>query len=241
MPQFFQFKQFSVHQPHAAMKVSTDGCILGAWTARLVNKNPGVKRILDIGTGTGLLSLMLAQDCGARIDGVEMDPAACRDATRNFSFSPWKDRLTLLEGDARLLAAGKVYDFIITNPPFHFRSLKGPDPVRNLARHDTGLDLPALIEIIMGNLVPDGAFSILLPPEPMEKFISMASGKSLFPARMLSVFPREGKPCSRVAAMFSNESGSLRRTSLTVQVDQGLFSQEFIQLMNPYYIPNQPS
>ena len=238
MPLFFRFKQFTVHQGHAAMKVSTDGCILGAWTAGLISRNPGVKRILDIGTGTGLLSLMLAQQCLAGIVGVELDPAACRDATRNFHISPWKDRLKVLEGDGRLLPAALAYDFIITNPPFHSRSLKSRDTNRNLARHDTGLDLPALIKIIHGNLVPGGACSVMLPPEPMERFIGMARGNNLFPSRLLSVYPRDGKPCSRIAGMFSKERGSLQRVSLTVQIKPGLFSPEFLELMTPYYLPH---
>jgi tRNA1Val (adenine37-N6)-methyltransferase len=133
---YFQFKQFTVHQGDCAMKVTTDACIQGAWTP--VQKDE--VRILDIGAGTGLLSLMLAQKApNAIVDAVELNEQAATQAGQNFAGSPWADRLNVICSDIQGYRATHKYDLIISNPPFFNNSLKGPEASRNNARHTTAL------------------------------------------------------------------------------------------------------
>src|SRR5882724_12429409 len=117
---FFQFKQFTIHQDHCAMKVTTDASLFGAWAEESVrSREPGVRNILDIGTGTGLLSLMLAQRINADIDAIEIDEAAAEQAIENTEASAWKERITVINADAKNYSFPKKYDCIISNPPFY--------------------------------------------------------------------------------------------------------------------------
>lgn len=129
---YFQFKQFRVEQDRCAMKVTTDACIQGAWTPVL----PSVKNVLDVGTGTGILALMLAQkNSEITVDAIEVDKDAAGQARANVAGSPWRERINILEGDVRNYPFDKRYDLIITNPPFFSNSLLGDDVNKNLARH----------------------------------------------------------------------------------------------------------
>jgi tRNA1Val (adenine37-N6)-methyltransferase len=167
---FFQFKQFTIHQEQAALKVSTDSCLFGAWVAGEVQCGKyEVQSMLDIGTGTGLLMLMLAQQCEAVIDGIEIDEPSCKDAQRNIQESPWSKRLNLLSGDAREYVFTKKYDLIISNPPFYERDLKSDSKNRNVAMHDDGLKLDELLKIVDKNLTADGLFAVLLPYHRSER------------------------------------------------------------------------
>src|SRR5271154_3865208 len=121
---YFRFKQFIVRQDRSAMKVCTDSCILGAWSATRLHD---AKKILDIGSGTGLLPLMLAQYSHSEIDGIELDHESYKQAEENINESPWSDRLQIMEGDARYYPYKEKYDFIISNPPFFESDLQSPD------------------------------------------------------------------------------------------------------------------
>ncbi|MGN6568280.1 MAG: tRNA1(Val) (adenine(37)-N6)-methyltransferase, partial [Flavipsychrobacter sp.] len=130
--QYFQFKQFRIEQDKCAMKVSTDACIQGAWTPI----HDHVRHVLDIGTGTGLLSLMLAQrDPRMHIDAVELDEQAATQAKENIVSSPFSERIDIIHGDAKEYQANQQYDLIICNPPFFQNSLLGDNSKRNTARH----------------------------------------------------------------------------------------------------------
>jgi tRNA1Val (adenine37-N6)-methyltransferase len=138
---FFQFKQFIIHQDRCAMKVTTDACLFGAWVAKEVGgQKSEVETILDIGTGTGLLSLMLAQKTNATIDSVEIDEAAAEQAQENANASLWKDRIFVMPGDAKDMAYTfcKNFDIIISNPPFYENELTSSDHQKNLAHHHRG-------------------------------------------------------------------------------------------------------
>jgi tRNA1Val (adenine37-N6)-methyltransferase len=161
---WFQFKQFIIHQDKCAMKVTTDSCLFGAWVAEEINKQqPGIERILDIGTGTGILTLMITQQTDATIDAIEIDKEAFDQAVENVTASPRADRINILHGDAKTFAFTHKYDVIISNPPFYENELKGDDRKKNVARHGDDLSLFQLLTSIKNNLSVNGIFYLLLP------------------------------------------------------------------------------
>ncbi len=162
---FFRFKQFTIHQDRCAMKVTTDGCLFGAWVTTEVRcQMSEVRIVLDIGTGTGLLSLMLAQKkSDLVIDAIEIDSAAAMQALENVNASPWKDRIRIINADVKTFSAVEKYDLIISNPPFYEREIKSGVEKKNLAHHSEGLTLEELISAIKRNLKPEGLFFLMLP------------------------------------------------------------------------------
>lgn len=147
------------------MKVTTDGCLFGAWVANEIqNGKEDVQNVLDIGAGTGLLSLMLAQKkLSVTIDALEIDETAAKQASENAQASPWKERIHIICADAKEYHPGKKYDVIISNPPFYENELKSGDKTRNTAHHNEGLLLEELSAFIKENLSSDGCFYLLLP------------------------------------------------------------------------------
>jgi tRNA1Val (adenine37-N6)-methyltransferase len=142
-----------------------------------------VDSVLDIGTGTGLLSLMIAQKSNARIDAVELDEHAAQQAAENFELSNWKERLQVIQGDIKTVHLGKKYDFIISNPPFFENDLKSPDAQRNLALHSQELGLDELFSAIKKHWLINGKFAVLLPYHRKEAFRSLALEEGFFPGR----------------------------------------------------------
>jgi len=245
---YFRFKQFTIHQDRCAMKVCTDSCILGAWTALRINEvrnNPGngvknitegkVGNILDIGTGTALLSLILAQKTNARIDTIEYDPETCLQAGENIRLSPWADRIQLLEGDVRDYIFPTAYDFIITNPPFFESDLRSPEQKKNMAKHNESLTLEILTSLIRSNLQPDGAFSILLPFHRNDYFKKLAGENGFFLQEELILKQTPSHAPFRSVLLFSNkESQKIIYEELTIKIE-GKYSAEFKVLMQDYY------
>src|SRR5688572_17826532 len=138
---FFQFKQFIVYQDRCSMKVCTDACIFGAYAANIISNSASqILKCLDIGTGTGLLSLMIAQKTRAIIDAIEIEEDAFIQAKENFSNSPWRQRLRAVHTDAKHLSTWVKYDFIVSNPPFYQNDLVSPLKTKNVAKHDTSLN-----------------------------------------------------------------------------------------------------
>lgn len=168
---FFEFKRFKVVQDRCAMKVGTDGTLLGAWA-------DGGKRILDIGTGTGLVALMMAQRfADAIVSAVDIDHEACCQAASNFASSPFSDRLTVEEGAVQEYAIfhaaadnGNKFDAIVCNPPYFVDSLKCPDEQRSVARHAMGLRFDELFRSVSALLVEGGTFSAIVPSEVLDLF-----------------------------------------------------------------------
>jgi tRNA1Val (adenine37-N6)-methyltransferase len=237
--QYFRFKQFTVHQDACAMKVCTDACLQGAFTAAYLREHlQDVARILDIGAGTGLLSLMLAQQLpAAAITALELDPAACRQASTNFAASPWAERLQLVEMDAKELFAGEAYDFIITNPPFYESDLKSGDHLRNQAMHATTLDYSALLEVIDGQLSADGLVSVLLPYRPFTAFVALAEKVGLNLQEVLHVKQSEQHDYFRSIGIFSRATGEPYIRSMAIrEADKTTYTPAFTALLKPYYL-----
>ena len=159
---YFKFKQFTIHQNKCAMKVCTDACLFGALVA---NRNMQAANCLDIGTGTGLLSLMVVQKNNAvKIDAIEIDTAAAEQATENITASPWANNIQVFKEDILTFSSGsKKYDCIISNPPFFEDDLQSSDKAKNSAKHNTALSLLQLLQVVDNCLNPDGIFAVLLP------------------------------------------------------------------------------
>lgn len=234
---YFQFKQFTVHQEHCAMKVCTDACLQGAFTARyLAGHGYAVKRILDIGTGTGLLSLMLAQSHPAEITAVELDPGAVLQARENFAASPWKERLTVQEADIRALPAAEAFDFIITNPPFYESALKSGNQQKDKAMHATSLGYGELISAIERHLKPGASFSVLLPYAEFQEFSALAAEKGFRLHRLLEVRQSVNHGYFRAVGIFSSAGSEPVITEMAIRDEQQQYTAAFIDLLKPYYL-----
>lgn len=231
---YFRFKQFTIHQDRCAMKVSTDACIAGAWT----NVPAGARRILDIGAGTGLLSLMLAQKHrDIVIDAVELDEHAAVQATENVAASPWAGRLNVIHADASGFRPEEPYDFIISNPPFFNDSLLGHRVERNLARHTQSLSYAVLFDILSNNLSDRGEASILLPFAEHELWKNLLKKNGWSITRKLIVHPTAEKSPNRIVSICSKQIGpGCYEEHLYIRSADGSYTQGFSDLMKPYYL-----
>jgi tRNA1Val (adenine37-N6)-methyltransferase len=232
---YFRFKQFTIYQDRCAMKVCTDACILGAWFA---DKAPAWSSVLDIGSGTGLLMLMLAQKHKGDIRGIELDLEAFRQLQDNIGQSPWRQMLRVFPGDARTFSFPEKFDFIITNPPFYEGDLPASTTADNLARHSKELTLAELLGVIDANLTPRGSFGILLPYHRsawFEEQARTAYGFSLREKLLVRQTPRHD--FFRSILYFSRHRENFAPTAeLTIQNSEGVYSDDFTELMRDYYL-----
>jgi tRNA1Val (adenine37-N6)-methyltransferase len=231
----FQFKQFTVNQQGAAMKVGTDGVLLGAWTPV-----DNCSRIIDIGTGTGLLALMCAQrHSTAAIDAVEIDASAALQAQENFDLSPWGNRLTVHCADVcdfAQPAMGK-YDLAICNPPFFVGSLHAPDKSRTAARHDLHLSLPELSSAVAKLLATNGRFAVVLPPDQMCSLAVLLKDFGFYPSNYLNILPTPTKPVKRVMALFVRGDGATLAEDLIVETNgRHGYSDAYKLLTKEFYL-----
>jgi tRNA1Val (adenine37-N6)-methyltransferase len=232
---YFQFKEFTIHQDQCAMKVCTDACILGAWFA---NKAPAWSEVLDIGSGTGLLMLMLAQKQKGQVTGIELDLAAYRQLRDNIGQSPWKEMLRVYPGDVRSFCFPGKFDFIISNPPFYEGDLPAATDAANLARHSRQLTLAELLAVIDANLSPEGSFGVLLPYHRTSWFEELAaSAHGFYLCEKLLVRQTPRHEFFRGILYFSRRRDSFAPTSeLTIQDERGDYTEDFVQLMKDYYL-----
>lgn len=233
---FFQFKQFTVQQEGSAMKVCTDACIQGAFTAVYIrNHLPGLQRVLDIGTGTGLLSLMLAQRGAFAVDAVELDAAAAQQAAENFSASPWGGRLRVFHSDIKNFRPETLYPFIITNPPFFDNNLQGPQQRRTTAMHTIALAYDALLAAIQRMLAPGGSFSVLLPCGEFEKFRKLAEDAGFTLNVLLEVQQTPAHKPFRSVGIFGPEA-ALQMEKLVIHDEAREYTPAFVTLLKDYYL-----
>lgn len=230
---WFQFKQFRVEQDKTALKVGTDACILGAWA-----KKDHPAHILDIGTGTGLLALMLAQRYNSsRLDALEPEPLAAGQAQENFSRSPWAAQLHLHRLPVQHFQPSYRYDLIVCNPPFYPQYLKSPDARRNLALHQENLNFADLAKACHRLLATEGLCYILLPPRQMEEFTQQAEKEALYPQQHLLVQDRPHLPVHRVITSFAkSQPKEVQTVSLLIRNEAGEYSPAYKALLGDYYL-----
>jgi tRNA1Val (adenine37-N6)-methyltransferase len=230
---WFEFKQFRIEQQNAAMKVGTDGVILGAW-APVENAS----RILDVGTGTGLIALMLAQRCNAKIDAVEIDAPAYLEAKFNFNQSQWKDRLRIFHSDFNTFSIenGQPYDLIVCNPPFFIDSLKTSDPQQSVARHNESLNFEQLILGSAKQLKETGKLVVIIPFPSLDEFRETARLQGFYLHQKLCIVTKPGKIASRVLLELSLTPGYTETSEILIQNNQGQFTDRFKELTGSFYL-----
>jgi len=232
----FQFKQFSIVQNNAAMKVGTDSVLLGAWV-----KIKPKEHILDIGTGTGILSLMLAQKVNGncQIDAIEIDAEAMKDACLNFKNSPWPNSLKLIQQDFNLFESDDLYDVIISNPPF-FEGLAPEHKGRSIARNASNkLNFSNLLGGAAKNLKERGRFYLIIPFENFEKIIGLAITNGLQITRQLNAKPKSNKPINRVLMELTKIQHPVEKViieELIVRAKDNSYSKQHSLLTGSYYL-----
>ncbi|MCO6501317.1 MAG: methyltransferase [Vicingus serpentipes] len=228
----FQFKQFAIQQDLSAMKVGTDAVLLGAWLT------PKEGDLLDIGTGTGLLSLMLAQRTStAQIDAIDVDENAYQQAMINVGNSPWKNRVHIQHQSIQLFKTEKKYDLIFSNPPYFINSSKASEEARNRARHADELPYNQLIVAVKRLLKREGIFAVVLPVNEAQLFIEEAKGRELFLNRKCSVKPNINKIPKRVLMEFSYAMLPVIEEELTIETEKRhQYTKEYINLTQDFYL-----
>jgi tRNA1Val (adenine37-N6)-methyltransferase len=232
----FQFKQFSVEQDRCAMKIGTDGVLLGAWTP--IENNPF--SILDIGTGTGIIALMLAQRSAAvQIDALEIDEDAYEQATDNFENSPWNDRLFNFHAglDEFIDEPEEEYDLIVCNPPFFSEDYKSSNEQRDLARFQDAMPFEDLIEAAALLLSEKGIFSVIIPFKEESTFLALAKDYELFPIKITRV---KGTPTSEIKrsllAFIRNEIIDFPIDELIIETARHIYTPEYIFWTKDFYL-----
>lgn len=231
----FTFKQFSINQDRCAMKIGTDGVLLGAWTS--IKHNPF--NVLDIGAGTGLLSLMIAQRSNAeQIEAIEIDDDAFEQCVENFENSPWNDRLFCFH--ASLLeyveAVDEKFDLIICNPPFYSEDYKTQSKSRNLARFSDAMPMEHIVFAVIHFLSKKGRFSIVLPHRKEKEFIEEASLIGLFPNRILRVKGNAESEIKRSLIEFSYQETDINISELIIETSRDNYTQDYINLTKDFYL-----
>lgn len=232
---YFQFQQFRVQQGNTAMKVCTDACIFGAWIARDLKNCSG--NMLDIGTGTGLLSLQVAQKTELQIQAIELDKAAALEAADNFQQSPWNARLQVIQGDVRSYSSEIHFNYIISNPPFYDNDLPSGNKQRDIALHSKELTLAELIESIQRLIQPDGKWAILLPEHRRTKVIQLAQHFGWQLEKQLLVSQQAALPPFRGCLLFSkkNEQTVFETELLAIRYMEA-YSSGMQALLSDYYL-----
>ena len=229
----FHFKHFSLYHDRSTMKVGTDAVLLGAW----VDVKP-TDWVLDIGTGCGVLPLMLAQKGIAKVHAVDLDEASVIEASENFQASQWSRQLFAFHADIRKFTIQCAYDLIISNPPFFINSFKCDADRRNQARHtDTSLTFSDLIATVRRLLKPDGRFVLVLPERESHDFIPLAEQANLYIHRKENIIPIEGKDPNRVNLEFHyGNPETVLVSDLIIRHKDGTFMDNYLDRIKDYYL-----
>ena len=232
----FTFKQFSIQQDKTAMKVGTDGVLLGAWAP--IANNPF--SVLDIGAGTGIIALMLAQRTHAeQIDALEIDEDAYEQAVENFESSPWGDRLFCYHAglDEFIEEPEDEYDLIVSNPPFYSEDYKTENEQRDLARFQDAMPFEELVEAADLLLSENGIFALILPYKEEQSFIALARESELYPIKITRV---KGTPTSSIKrsllAFTRNEKAEIEIDELVIEIERHKYTPEYIELTKDFYL-----
>ena len=242
----FQFKQFSIHQDRCAMKIGTDAVLLGAWCP--IDNHPF--SALDIGAGTGILSLMLAQRTNAehpsqngelatQIDAIEIDEEAYEQCVENFETSPWSDRLFCFHAglDEFVDEPEDEYDLIISNPPFYSEDYKSDNSQRDLARFQDALPFEELIDAASLLLSEKGIFAVIIPFKEEERFIDLCAQVELFPVKVTRVKGSHTTPIVRSLLAFKRyELPVLEADELVIEISRHEYTDDYINLTKAFYL-----
>ena len=221
-------------QEKAAMKVNTDGVLLGAWA-----NVAAAKTALDIGTGTGIIALMLAQRSLAGITAIEIEKNAADEAGENCSHSNWDNRISVRHCSFQdfVEASQTPFDLIVSNPPFFVNGIKNRDQNKSIARHNDLLPFTVLIEGVIRLLAPDGILALILPVDQAVQFSKAIGEKGIFPKRLTEVKPKPVKPANRYLMEFSKKSTAVVKDSLAIYTDSGAeYSEQYKNLTRDFYL-----
>jgi len=234
MTSVFKFKQFELDQTDCGMKISTDGIAFGSWVDAT-----GARRILDVGAGSGLLSLMLAQRFPhAQIDAIEIEPTAAQRARENFANSPWSDRLTLIEGDFKEYKSTENYDLIVSNPPYYSTTHNYSSSRRKLARNSNSLSPGDLVKGAQ-RLSANGTLSVIIPARLEDEFKEICHANSfekvIDSTELVSI---AGKPANRVMLAVSpkGQSQAGERNSLVIYDENSAYTEQFLKKTEAFYL-----
>lgn len=231
----FQFKQFTINQDRCAMKVGTDGVLLGAWAP--IDNQPF--SVLDIGAGTGILSLMLAQRTNAeQIDAIEIDENAYEQCVENFEESPWSDRLFCFHAglDEFMEEPEDLYDLIVSNPPFYSEDYKTENEQRDLARFQDALPFSDLIEAAHLLLSENGVFAVIIPFKEEQRFIDLAKDFDLFPFKITRVKGTPTTETKRSLIAFSFAEKTTETNELIIETARHQYTDDYIALTKDFYL-----
>ena len=231
----FKFKKFAVAQDRCAMKIGTDGVLLGAWTPLINNPHS----ILDIGTGTGIIALMLAQRSGAeQIDAIEIDDQAYEQATENFENSPWNDRLYCYHAglDEFVDEVDEEFDLIVSNPPFYTDDFKSGNEQRNVARFEEALPFEDLVEAADFFLSDQGIFTVIIPFKEEDRFVALAQERALFPLKITRVKGTPNSEIKRSLLAFSRIVQTPIQDELVIEITRHQYTAEYVALTKDFYL-----
>lgn len=215
------------------MKVSTDSCLFGAWIASLIKQE---KTILDIGAGTGLLGLMIAQKSAGNIDAIEIEKKCFEQLKENVENCIWKARFNLYQGDIRKFLTEKKYDLIVSNPPFHEKQLESGNKKVNLARHSNQLSLEQLFESANRMLDLNASFYLLLPHYRKKECVELASMFELFPNKIMNVMQTPDHSPFRCMMSFSRKASSTDEDFIIIKDKENNYTKGFVELLSDYYL-----
>ncbi|MBT8299670.1 MAG: methyltransferase [Maribacter sp.] len=231
----FKFKQFAIHQDRCAMKIGTDGVLLGAWTSLVSDPNS----ILDIGSGTGLIALMLAQRSVAEtIDALEIDENAYEQCVSNFEDSPWGDRLFCYHAglDEFIDEIEDQYDLIISNPPFYTEEVSSGNDSRDMARQNKSLPFDELIEGVSKLLSQRGIFTTIIPFKEEESFVALTESSGLFVNKITRVKGNPSAEIKRSLLQISFTEEMVIKDNLILEINRHQYTQEYIELTKEFYL-----
>ncbi|MEO6870565.1 MAG: methyltransferase [Ginsengibacter sp.] len=234
---FFRFKKFVIHQDKCGMKVCTDSCLFGAWVGDYLYKNAlDPSYILDAGSGTGLLSLMLAQKTSSQIDAIEMEKNSFDQSHENIGASIFKERIQLYYGDMFTFQYPRSYDMIVCNPPFFIDHLKSVSVNKNNAMHNDTGNFKQIFTLAEDNLTKDGILAIMVMYDDLEKIISWAGSKKLFPAKIATIQHSPIHESFRAFILFEKKELELVYENICIRNEVNEYTSVFQYLLCDYYL-----
>jgi tRNA1Val (adenine37-N6)-methyltransferase len=232
---YFQFKNFTIHQDKCAMKVCTDACLFGAYIANYLSTQK-INKALDIGTGTGLLSLMIAQKNIIQIDAVELNEEACLQAKENINNTLLRNSISIHHQNILEFEPNKKFDFIFSNPPFYENDLTSNQTNKNQAKHDESLTLIQLLITIKKLLNTNGEFAVLLPYHRNKEFVAFANNENFYLKEEILLKQTPSHNYFRSIQMYSLKEVKSVNKELTIKEKNNTYTPQFISLLKDYYL-----